>query len=113
MTDRGTDYCGAREHHEYELYMAIADIDHSPTKARHPLNPCGICERCHQAIQNKFYAIAFRKKVFKNVEELQADVDKWMNEYNDERTYIGKYCFGKRPLQTFRGKTSCARKDVR
>jgi hypothetical protein len=35
-TDRGTEYCGAREHHEYQLYLAIEDIDHSKTKARPP-----------------------------------------------------------------------------
>ncbi|BBI17837.1 Integrase core domain protein [Neochlamydia sp. S13] len=39
--------------------------------------------------------------MFKNVEELQEDGDKWMNEYNNERTHTGKYCFGKTPLQTF------------
>ncbi|KIC74679.1 Integrase core domain protein [Neochlamydia sp. EPS4] len=100
LTDRVTEYCGAREHHEYELYLAIEDIDHSRTKARHPQTN-GICERFHQTIQNEFYATAFRKKVFKNVEELQEDVDKWMNEYNNERTHTGKYCFGKTPLQTF------------
>ncbi|KIC76565.1 MULTISPECIES: hypothetical protein [unclassified Neochlamydia] len=39
--------------------------------------------------------------MFKNVEELQEDVDKWMNEYNNERTHTGKYCLGKTPLETF------------
>jgi hypothetical protein len=39
--------------------------------------------------------------VFKIVEELQEDADKWMNEYSNKRTYTGKYCFGKRPLQIF------------
>ncbi len=36
LTDRGTEYCGAREHHEYELYLTIEDIDHSKTKAKSP-----------------------------------------------------------------------------
>lgn len=36
LTDRGTEYCGAREHHEYELYLALEDIDHSKTKAKSP-----------------------------------------------------------------------------
>jgi hypothetical protein len=76
------------------------NIDHSRTKARHPQTN-GICERFHQIIQNEFYSTAFRKRVFKNVEELQEDVDKWMNEYNNERTHTGKDCFGKTPLQTF------------
>ncbi len=100
LTDRGTEYCGAREHHEYELYLAIEDIDHSRTKARHPQTN-GICERFHQTIQNEFYCIAFRKKLFKNIDDLQADVDNWITEYNNDRTHTGKYCFGKTPLQTF------------
>jgi len=29
LTDRGTEYCGNPEHHEYELYLAIEDIDHT------------------------------------------------------------------------------------
>lgn len=36
LTDRGTEYCGRREHLEYELYLAIEDIEHTKTKARHP-----------------------------------------------------------------------------
>ena len=47
LTDRGTEYCGAREQHEYQLYLALDDIDHSRTKARHPQTN-GICERFHK-----------------------------------------------------------------
>jgi len=36
LTDRGTEYCGHREHHEYELYLALENIDHSKTKAYSP-----------------------------------------------------------------------------
>ena len=100
LTDRGTEYCGVREHHEYELYLTIEDIEHTKTKARHPQTN-GICERFHQTIQNEFYATAFRKKVYTTLEELQKDVDNWLVEYNVERTHSGKYCFGKTPMQTF------------
>lgn len=100
LTDRGTEYCGKIEHHEYELYLAIEDIDHTKTKARSPQTN-GICERFHQTIQNEFYAIAFRKKVYQNLDELQKDVDKWLDEYNKVRTHSGKYCFGRTPWQTF------------
>lgn len=34
LTDRGTEYCGNRENHEYELYLAVEDIDHSKIKAK-------------------------------------------------------------------------------
>jgi len=42
LTDRGTEYCGNREHHEYELYLAVKDIDHDKTRARNPQSN-GIC----------------------------------------------------------------------
>jgi transposase InsO family protein len=93
LTDRGTEYCGAREHHEYELYLTIENIEHTKTKARHPQTN-GICERFHQTIQNEFYPTAFRKKVYSSLSELQEDVEKWLLEYNEQRTHTGKYCYG-------------------
>ena len=100
LTDRGTEYCGNRETHEFELYLAIEDIDHSKIKAKSPQTN-GICERFNRTVQNEFYAIAFRKKIYTSIDQLQADLDAWMNHYNAERTHSGKYCFGKTPMQTF------------
>jgi hypothetical protein len=100
LTDRGTEYCGQREHHEYELYLAIENIDHSKTQARSPQSN-GICERFHRTMQDEFYSIAFRKKLYSSLEDLQADVDTWLGEYNEKRPHSGKYCFGKTPMQTF------------
>lgn len=108
LTDRGTEFCGAREHHEYELYLTIEDIDHTKTKARHPQTN-GICERFHRTIQDEFYAVAFRKKVYNSIEELQEDADKWIWEYNNQRPHSGKYCFGKTPMQTFLDSISLAK----
>lgn len=100
LTDRGTEYCGAREHHEFQLYLTIEDIDHTKTKAKSPQTN-GICERFHRTIQEEFYAIAFRKKIYDTVDALQADLDTWMEYYNGERPHTGRYCYGKTPLQTF------------
>ena len=100
LTDRGTEYCGSLEHHEFELYLALEDIDHTKTKARHPQTN-GICERFHRTIQEEFYQVAFRKKIYHSVEELQADLDQWVWHYNHERTHSGKYSFGRTPYQTF------------
>jgi len=63
LTDRGAEYCGQREHHEYELYLAVENIDHSRTKARHPQTN-GICGRFHRTIPEEFCATAFRKKLY-------------------------------------------------
>jgi len=100
LTDRGTEYCGKREDHEYQLYMTLEDIDHSKTKARSPQSN-GICERFHKTVLNEFYRIAFRKKIYNSLDELQTDLDTWIKYYNEERTHSGKYCFGKTPMQTF------------
>lgn len=101
LTDRGTEYCGALQHHEYQLYLALENIDHTKTKARHPQTN-GICERFNRTIQEEFYAVAFRKKLYNSIEELQTDLDEWIEQYNRERTHSGKHCFGRTPLQTFR-----------
>jgi transposase InsO family protein len=100
LTDRGTEYCGNREHHPFQLYLEIEDIDHTRTKTKHPQTN-GICERFHQTIQNEFYAIAFRKKIYRSLEEMQKDVDLWVEDYNKNRTHSGKHCFGKTPMDTF------------
>jgi transposase InsO family protein len=100
LTDRGTEYCGNRECHEYQLYLGVEDIDHSRTKAKSPQTN-GICERFHRTMQEEFYSVAFRKKLYCSLEELQADVDAWLGEYNEKREHSGKYCYGKTPWQTF------------
>jgi transposase InsO family protein len=100
LTDRGSEYNGAREDHAYQLYLTIEDIDHSKTKAKHPQTN-GICERFHLTVKTEFYQTAFRKKVYRNLDELQEDLDNWIREYNESRTHSGKFCFGRTPLQTF------------
>jgi len=101
LTDRGTEYCGKIESHDFQLYLALENIDHTKTKARSPQTN-GICERFHRTIQTEFYSIAFRKKIYSSIEQLQEDVDKWIEDYNVDRTHTGKYCYGKTPLETFR-----------
>jgi transposase InsO family protein len=108
LTDRGSEYCGNRDYHEYQLYLAVEDIEHSRTKARHPQSN-GICERFHKTVLNEFYRVTFRKKVYKSLDELQDDLDTWLLEYNERRPHSGKYCFGKTPLQTFADSISLAK----
>lgn len=100
LTDRGTEYCGLVESHAYQLYLAVEDIDHSKTKARHPQTN-GICERFHRTMKDEFYSTAFRKKIYHSLEELQLDVDDWINKYNRLRPHSGRFCYGKTPMQTF------------
>jgi transposase InsO family protein len=111
LTDRGSEYCGNREHHEYQLYLAIENIDHSKTKARSPQTN-GICERFHKTLLHEFYQIAFRKKIYKSIQELQDDLDNWLVDYNENRPHTGKYCFGKTPMQTFKDSIELAKSKM-
>ena len=100
LTDRGTEFCGSADKQPYELYLQLNDIEHTKTKVKSPQTN-GICERVHQTILNEFYRIAFRKKVYSDIETLQVDLDAYMDTYNVLRTHQGKRCQGRTPMDTF------------
>ena len=100
LTDRGTEYCGNPERHEYELYLAVEDVDHARTKTKSPQTN-GIVERFHKTVLDEFYRVAFRKRIYGSIAELQADLDEWIRSYNEDRPHQGRWCFGKTPMQTF------------
>ena len=99
LTDRGTEYCGKAESHDYQLFLAINDIEHTRTKVKSPQTN-GICERFHKTILQEFYQVTFRKKLYERIEDLQSDLDQWIEYYNNERTHQGKICCGRTPLET-------------
>jgi len=100
LTDRGTEYCGNPEHHEYELYLAVEDVDHSRTKTKSPQTN-GIVERLHKTMLDEFYRIVRHPAMTDIRIELQADLDAWVRSYNEEREHQGRWCFGKTPMHTF------------
>jgi transposase InsO family protein len=100
LTDRGSEYKGSLENHAFELFLSVEGIEHSKTKAYSPQTN-GICERFHRTLKEEFYDTALRKKIYNSIEELQKDLDIWLNYYNNERSHSGKYCYGKTPMQTF------------
>jgi transposase InsO family protein len=85
LTDRGTEYCGNPEHHEYELYLAVEDVDHTRTKTKNPQT---------------------------TIAELQGDLDAWITSYNEDRPHQGRWCFGKTPMQTFLDAIPLAREKL-
>jgi transposase InsO family protein len=111
LTDRGTEYCGAPERHEYELYLAVENIDHTRTKVKSPQTN-GIVERFHRTVLNEFYRVAFRRRIYSSIEELQHDLDLWLREYNELRPHQGRWCYGKTPMQTFIDGAPLAREKV-
>lgn len=99
LTDRGTEFCGKAEQHDYQLYLALNDIEHTKTKAQSPQTN-GICERFHKTILQEFYQVTLRKKLYENIDALQKDLDEWLHYYNNERTHQGKMCCGRTPIDT-------------
>ena len=101
--------------HDYQLYLALNDLEHTQAQARHP-QTSGLCERFHKTILQEFYQLAFRKKLYLALQELQADLEAWIryhtsyhtsyynsyytSYYSSERTQQGKMCCGRTPLQT-------------
>ena len=89
----------------------MENIDHTRTRAKSPQTN-GICERFHRTVQEEVYSVAFRKKLYTTLEELQLDLDTWVYEYNLDREHSGKYCFGKTPMQTFLDSTHLAQEKM-
>ena len=100
LTDRGTEYCGVRENHPYQLFLYLNDIEHSRTKVRSPQTN-GCTERFNQTLLDEFYQVAFRKRLYTTLEEMQDDLDGFLHRYNTQRTNQGKRCKGRTPMDTF------------
>ncbi len=100
LTDRGSEYGFQNLEHPYQLFLYLNDIRHSRTKARHPQTN-GCTERLNQIIKEEFYEVEFRRKLYTSLEEVQKDLDTYMERYNWRRTNQGKYCQGRTPMDTF------------
>ena len=93
LTDRGTEYCGNPEHHEYELYLALEDIDHSRTKTKSPQTN-GIVERFHKTVLDEFYRVVFRKKIYRSIAETSGRPRCLGSKLiNEDRAHQGRWCF--------------------
>jgi len=98
LTDNGREYCG-KDHHPYELYLALNDIEHRTTKVGRPRTN-GFVERFNRTVLDEFLRPAFRKKFYESVKALQKDLDRWLKHYNFERSHQGYRNMGKRPFDT-------------
>ena len=72
----------------------------------------GIVERFHKTVLDEFYRVVFRKKIYRSIAELQADLDAWVQSYNEDRAHQGRWCFGKTPIQTFLDATPLAKEKM-
>ncbi len=109
LTDNGREYCGT-EHHPYELYLALNDIEHRTTKVKRPQTN-GFVERFNRTALDEFFRKAFREKLYESVKSLQKDFDRWLKHYNEERSRQGYRNMGKRSLDTIKEYINSVRKE--
>jgi len=88
LTDNGREYCGREDRHPYELFLGLEEIDHRRTKVRHPQTN-GFVERFHKTLLDEHFRIMGRTKFYDSVEEMQLDLDEFMEHYNWERSHMG------------------------
>jgi transposase InsO family protein len=90
-------YCGAQD----TFYVGnLKGIDHSRTKTKNPQTN-GICERFNKTLLDEFCRVTFRTRLYGTLDELQADLDRFLDDYNTNRPHQGRWCYGNTPMQTF------------
>jgi transposase InsO family protein len=109
LTDNGREYCGT-DAHLYEVLLALNDIKHKKTKVKHPQTN-GFAERFNRTVKEEFFEVVFRKKLYVSVEELQGDLDEWLDYYNNRRTHQGYRNMGRRPIDTVTEYLNSVRRD--
>jgi glycyl-tRNA synthetase beta subunit len=84
--------------------------NHCGTKARHTqTNSTWV--RFHRTIQEEFYATTFRKKLYTNLKELQANLDDWPSDQSDTSALV-EVLLWQTPMQTFLDSVSLAREKI-
>jgi hypothetical protein len=66
----------------YALRDVMRQVEADTRTKTRSLQTNGICERFNRTVLNEFYRVAFRRKLYTTLDELQADLDAWLREYN-------------------------------
>jgi transposase InsO family protein len=100
LTDNGREYCGRPDQHHYELLLAMEGIEHRTTKVRSPRTN-GFVERMNRTLLDECFRVGGRTTWYESVEQLQADLDRFLERYNLRRSHQGYRLGGRTPAQAF------------
>jgi len=100
LTDNGSEYCGRKLEHYYQILLTLHGIKHRRTKVATPRTN-GFVERFHRTVLDEFFRGILRRKFYTTLKELQKDLDKWLIEYNTQRLHQGYRNNGKTPMSAF------------
>jgi len=103
LTDCGMEYITWHKevipNYGFEKTCKKLGIKHTITRVKHSWTN-GYVERLNKTFLDEFYSVAFRKKHYKSIEELQIDLDKFMDYYNYRRTHHQGYRLKKNGYKT-------------
>jgi len=100
LTDNGREYCGRPDHHPFELFLQLEEIEHRKTKVRRPQSN-GFVERLHRTLLDEHFRIKGREKYYETISQMQDDLDEYLKHYNEDRTHQGRNMNGRTPKQAF------------
>ncbi len=88
-SDNGREFCGRPNHHIYELFLQLEEIEHRTTRVRRPQSN-GFVERLHRTLLDEHIRIKGRQKWYESVEQMQKDLDEYLVIYNTKRPHQGR-----------------------
>ena len=101
ISDNGREFCGRPDHHPYELFLQLEDIEHRKTKIKSPQTN-GFVERLHRTLLDEHFPVVGRKKWYDTVDDMQKDLDAFLIRYNEKRPHQGRNMNGTTPLTAFK-----------
>jgi len=101
LSDNGREYCGRPDKHPYELFLQLEDIKHRTTRVGRPQSN-GFIERFHRTLLEEHLRIKKRTTWYETVEEMQKDLDAYLETYNQRRPHRGRGMEGRTPHAVFK-----------
>lgn len=99
LTDRGSEFFTPKTGNVYQQFLEENGIEHLLVKAYNSSRMNGLCRQFAGVVENEFCSAVSRKHRFADLESLQAELDRWLRFFNEERPQQARYCYGKTPSQ--------------
>lgn len=104
--------CGRPDHHPYELFLQLEGIEHRTTNVRRPQSNDFI-ERLYRTLLDEHFRIKGRTTWYESVEQMQTDLDSYLEHYNTQRPHQGRMMEGQIPYSMFKKDLKLIPKEVR
>ncbi len=101
LSDNGREFCGRPDRHPYELFLQLEEIEHRTTQVRRPQSN-GFIERFHRTLLDEHFRVKGHTTWYESVEEMQTDLDAYLELYNTKRPHRGRGMDGHTPYQVFK-----------